>query len=123
MKRLNIILIEGDVEQISFSTTEKKQEDCASFLLVIDKSKALWSKAHVNAFGEAARVCKRRGVVRGSHVLVFGELMTRPQDGDRRNYSTEVRLVKLFVVEEEAQAIRQLIESVVEDDNESNLDK
>lgn len=114
MKKINQVVVEGEIEQISYSQTKKKQEDCASFLLVLDRSKELWVKAHVNAFGETARVCKAKKLTKGSSVLIFGELMTRAQGDERGNYTTEIRLIKVFTTDSSAfHSIRQTVSSAI----------
>lgn len=119
-KALNFVVFEGEIlTEVSYAITDRNGDDCASFIICLDRNNTTWNKIRVNAFGESAKVCKEKQLAQGNKVIVVGEIMTR--FGASKVHSNEVRMFRVFNITQDdfvVQAVRQNLSNALSLDKE-----
>jgi len=74
---MNVCYITGNVSEIHFSITEKRQDEAASFTIFIDRDTEHTTLVRVNCYGSLVSRLREFRVTEGDYLLVQAELMNR----------------------------------------------
>lgn len=98
MYGVNNVTISGNIGDVAHAKTGNNTPAC-TFLIACDQvgqSDPVWVR--INTYGSNALQCKDR-LVKGSYVIVAGELMNRHFQGEKDRVGLEIRGLKIIFVD------------------------